>query len=73
MKLPQNLCKCIRAVFVVGGFAIASLAFWGPQNLWFLLGLIPATAGALGYCPLYALIKKDTCTSGSCCCCKKKD
>lgn len=47
----------------VGGF-VASLAFWGPTNLWFLLGLIPLATGIIGWCPPYALLGINTCRLG---------
>ncbi|MFA6237682.1 MAG: DUF2892 domain-containing protein [Bacteriovorax sp.] len=45
--------------FLVGAF-ITSLAFWGPRNNWFLLGLIPLATGFVGTCPLYIALGIDT-------------
>jgi len=38
----------------VGGAILTSLAFVGPANPLFLIGLIPLTTGILGVCPLYS-------------------
>jgi len=69
-----NICPCERIIRIVVGLGIASLAFWGPQSPWFLLGLIPAIFGAFGWCPIYTYLginRADVCTTS--CCCKKKE
>lgn len=45
--------------FIAGAF-ITSLAFWGPQNYWFLLGVIPMMTGLIGTCPLYSALGIST-------------
>jgi hypothetical protein len=72
--MDKNICKCGRAVHIVVGLGLTSLAFWGPHSLWFLLGLLPVAAGLIGYCPALALIRKhgSCCCSKSCCCENKK-
>jgi hypothetical protein len=55
-----NVGTVDRILRVVVGLAIASLAFVGPQNLWYLLGLIPVATGMVGWCPLYSLLKINT-------------
>ena len=59
--MKKNIHPVERIVRVVGGLVLASLAFWGPQNNWFLLGLIPVATGLLGWCPPYALLGISTC------------
>lgn len=59
--MKKNIHSIERVVRIVGGLAIASLAFWGPANYWFLLGLIPVVTGAIGWCPPYALLGISTC------------
>jgi len=71
--MNKNICPCERAVRVVAGLALASLAFWGPQNMWFLLGLVPAVFGLIGWCPLYAALKINRAESCKCSCCCKQD
>lgn len=60
----KNIHPIERSVRVLGGLALASLAFWGPANLWFLLGLIPVATGLVGWCPPYALLGINTCRLG---------
>jgi hypothetical protein len=72
--MNKNIRPCERVVRIVAGLAVASLAFWGPHSLWFLLGLIPAASGVIGYCPVYTKFGIDmnkSCESS--CCCKHKD
>ena len=69
--MKTNIHPIERAVRVVGGAALASLAFWGPQNMWFLLGLVPLATGLIGWCPPYAMLGISTarsCGKGNCGC-----
>ncbi len=50
-----------RVLRVVGGAAVLSLAFVGPQTPWAYLGAIPLLTGLVGYCPLYAVLGLSTC------------
>ncbi len=59
--MTKNIHPIERGVRIVAGLVITSLAFWGPQNLWFLLGLVPLATGLLGWCPPYALLGISTC------------
>lgn len=59
--MKKNIHSVERVIRVVGGAALASLAFWGPANPWFLLGLIPMATGLIGWCPPYALLGISTC------------
>jgi hypothetical protein len=61
MKLKTNIHPIERGVRVGGGLFLASLAFWGPSNYLFLLGLIPVATGLMGWCPPYALLGISTC------------
>ena len=52
----------VRPSFVIGGLAIVSLAFVGPQTPWAWLGLIPVATGLIGWCPPYSLLGINTCS-----------
>ena len=60
MKFEKNIHVVERALRIVVGAVLASLAFWGPKNPWFLLGLGPLLSGLLGWCPPYSLLGIDT-------------
>lgn len=57
----QNIHNIERIVRIAVGAGLISLAFWGPTNTWFLLGLIPLATGLIGWCPPYAILGINTC------------
>ncbi|MCB9254054.1 MAG: DUF2892 domain-containing protein [Bdellovibrionaceae bacterium] len=59
--MKKNIHPIERGVRVVGGLVLTSLAFVGPANPWFLLGLIPVLTGLVGWCPPYAMLGISTC------------
>ena len=63
-NMKTNIHKIERIIRVIIGLALTTLAFIGPANLWFLLGLIPLATGLLGWCPPYALLGINTCKLG---------
>lgn len=60
--MKKNIHNIERIVRVVVGLILTSLAFWGPANLWFLLGLVPLATGLIGWCPPYAICGINTCS-----------
>ena len=50
-----------RAVRIVLGLGILSLAFVGPPSPLGYLGLVPLTTGLIGFCPLYRVFGFSTC------------
>lgn len=61
--MKTNMHRIERVIRVLAGLVIASLAFWGPGSLWFLLGLIPLATGLINWCPAYALFGFSTCSA----------
>lgn len=59
--MPKNIHKNERIIRIIAGAVLTSLAFWGPANSWFLLGLIPLATGIVGWCPPYSLLGINTC------------
>lgn len=59
-----NIHPAERILRVVLGAGLVTLAFWGPSNLWFLLGAIPLLTGLMGWCPPYAMLGINTCHLG---------
>ncbi|OFZ30066.1 MAG: hypothetical protein A2622_09435 [Bdellovibrionales bacterium RIFCSPHIGHO2_01_FULL_40_29] len=62
--MKKNIHPIERIIRVVLGLGLVSLAFVGPANLWFLLGLIPLLTGLIGWCPPYAMLGINTCNIG---------
>lgn len=62
--MKQNIHQLERILRIVLGAVLVSLAFWGPSNLWFLLGAIPLLTGLIGWCPPYAMLGVNTCRLG---------
>lgn len=58
---PKNEHKIERAIRVVLGLGVLSLAFVGPATPWAFLGIVPLATGLLGSCPLYTLFGISTC------------
>lgn len=50
---PRNMGKADRIIRAVVGLVLTSMAFVGPANPWFLLGLIPLFTAVVGWCPAY--------------------
>jgi len=62
--MKQNIHQKERIARIVIGLILVSLAFVGPANLWFLLGLVPLLTGLVGWCPPYAMLGINTCKMG---------
>ena len=54
--MPANIGALDRALRVIVGLALVSLAFWGPETPWGLVGLVPLATAFAGFCPAYRLL-----------------
>lgn len=59
--MKTNIHPWERVARILVGLALTSLAFVGPANKWFLLGLAPLLTGLSGWCPPYQLLGISTC------------
>ena len=50
-----------RAVRILAGIALLSLAVVGPKSMLGLIGIVPLVTGVIGFCPLYRLLGLSTC------------
>jgi hypothetical protein len=50
-----------RALRVVAGLILISLAFIGPKTPWGWIGIVPLATGLIGWCPAYTLLGLNTC------------
>lgn len=57
----KNVGHADKAVRIVIGAGLLSIAFWGPQTPWGFLGLIPLATAMIGFCPLYTVFGFKTC------------
>lgn len=57
----KNVGGVDRAVRIVAGLGILSLAFIGPQTAWGYLGLVLLATGIIGWCPAYLPFGIKTC------------
>jgi hypothetical protein len=62
--MTKNIHNIERVIRVIAGVALTAMAFVGPANTWFLLGLVPLLTGAIGWCPPYAMLGINTCNLG---------
>ena len=59
--MKKNIHPIERVVRVVLGLVLIGLAFVGPANKWFLVGIVPVFTGLAGWCPPYQLLGISTC------------
>jgi hypothetical protein len=59
--MKKNIHPIERVVRVVVGIILTTMAFVGPANPWFLLGIVPVMTGLIGWCPPYQLLGISTC------------
>lgn len=59
--MTKNEGNLDRAVRVIAGLVILSLAFVGPKSAWGYIGLLPIITGLVGVCPAYSLFGINTC------------
>jgi hypothetical protein len=60
MKFLTNVGGVDRAVRIMAGLVVLSLAVVGPKTMWGLVGAVPLITGLAGWCPLYALLGLST-------------
>jgi hypothetical protein len=59
--MTKNIHPIERAVRVSVGLILIAMAFVGPANKWFLLGVVPLMTGLMGWCPPYQGLGINTC------------
>lgn len=61
LKMKCNIGGIDRVLRVITGLALIALAATGTIGLWGWIGVVPLLTGVVGYCPIYALLGKNTC------------
>lgn len=62
--MKKNIHPIERVLRVIVGLVLIAMAFVGPANLWFLIGIVPVFTGLSGWCPPYQLMGISTCNIG---------
>jgi hypothetical protein len=62
--MTKNEGTADRAVRIIGGLVILSLAFIGPKSAWGYIGIVPLLTGLIGVCPAYSIFGINTCKTG---------
>ena len=63
--MQPNVGTIDRALRLIAGAALLSLAFVGPQTPLGYLGLVPLATGLFRFCPAYRLLGVRTCPAAS--------
>jgi Protein of unknown function (DUF2892) len=50
-----------RILRIVAGVFLIAIVFVGPQTPWGWLGIVPLATGLLRTCPLYSLLRINSC------------
>lgn len=58
---PTNEGTVDRAIRVLLGLALLSIAFIGPKTPLGFIGIVPLLTGLVGSCPLYRIVGIKTC------------
>ncbi|MBI5430640.1 MAG: DUF2892 domain-containing protein [Nitrosomonadales bacterium] len=60
MKMNEGMLD--RALRVIAGLVLVTLAATGTIGVWGWIGLLPLVTGAVGFCPAYAIFGMNTCS-----------
>ena len=60
-----NVCGIDRILRLVSGVLLVAWAAALAGPLWAWIGIIPLVTGALGFCPIYAIVGISSCSRQS--------
>lgn len=63
--MTKNVGRTDQIIRLVLGAVLILFAIWSGNMLGYI-GIILVVTALIGYCPLYSLIKKNTCGSDEC-------
>ena len=61
--MKSNVGGIDRVLRIIVGAALVVLAATGTVGAWGYVGLVPLLTGLMGWCGLYTLLGKSTCTT----------
>ena len=59
--MKTNAGTIDRAVRVIAGLVLITLAATGTIGVWGWIGVMPLVTGVVGFCPAYAIFGMSTC------------
>ena len=61
--MKTNVGSLDRAARIAVGLVLIGLALTGTVGLWGWLGVVPLATGVIGWCPPYAMLGWNTCST----------
>jgi len=61
--MKTNVGNLDRGVRIAVGLALIGLALTGTVGVWGWLGVVPLATGVIGWCPPYAMLGWNTCST----------
>lgn len=61
--MKTNVGSLDRGARIAVGLVLIALALTGTVGLWGWLGIVPLATGAIGWCPPYAMLGWNTCST----------
>jgi len=61
--MKSNVGGIDRTIRIVAGLVLIALAATGTVGWWGWLGVVPLATGLVGWCPPYALLGLNTCST----------
>jgi hypothetical protein len=58
--MKKNVGKADKTIRIIGGIIIILIGLYF-KTWWGILGILPIITAAIGWCPAYILLKKNTC------------
>jgi hypothetical protein len=59
--MVANVGGLDRVLRIVAGVVLLALGAFGPLGWWGLVGIVPLATGLLRFCPVYPLLRLNTC------------
>lgn len=59
--MKKNAASIDRAIRIIMGIGLITIAFVGPKTPLGFIGLIPLMTGFMGWCPMYSIFGISTC------------
>jgi len=61
--MKANVGTIDKVLRLVGGAALISIVFVGPQTPWGWIGIVPIATALIGWCPAYSIFGINSCST----------